>query len=268
MLPHHMVTRRSVLIGGVSVALVGCDQPNGAGGVDGGSPNPWPSLSPEAEMFLTMLTIAGPGGGILAGALRLGGMRIALRTAGRLASYAGTISDLIEVVNRVRSELFAPAAQASSPRPVIVPESGNINDFEWVPVFRNDVTLQFGVMNEGGNFGDYDIYATVKRADEPVPRTLRDVFGSADLPHAIVSPPPNGNYDGRLNIGRLPSGAFVSYSWRVPRGQQPSDDYIASTVFIGPAFLSVEDADYSIDLADAIEAGKNVEARFQLPGQT
>ena len=66
-------------------------------------------------------------------------------------------------------------------------------------------------------------------------------------------------------MGTLPPGAFISYSWKVPRGQQPSDDYIASTGFIGPAFLAMDDASYSVDLADAIDAGRNVEARFQLP---
>jgi hypothetical protein len=188
-----------------------------------------------------------------------------MRRFGVFADYASLVPDAIQFLTQERAQRFALPSLDSSPRPFIVPESENINNFESIPVFRNAVTLQFGVLNEeGGNFGDYQIYATVKRVDEPPPRTLSDVFGSADLPHAIVTPPPNGNYDGRLDIGALPPGAFVAYSWRVPRGQQPTDDYIASTGFIGPPFLSIGDADYSIDLSE-IEAGKNVEARFQLP---
>jgi hypothetical protein len=266
---HLRVTRRFVLIGGCSVILVGCDQaPGGASGSNSDPTYPQLSLPSWAELglFLTMATVAGPVGGALAGALRLKGLETFLRGVGVFADYASMIYDAIEAKNQLRSHRFALPSPSDSPKPFIVPESGAINDFESVPVFRNDVTLQLGVLNEqGGNFGEHDIYATVKRVDEPAPRTLSDVFGSADLPHAIVSPAPNGNWDGRLDIGALSPGAFISYSWKVPRGGQPSDDYIASTAFVGPAFLSVDDANYSLDLAEAVDSGRNVEARFQLP---
>ncbi len=263
---HQMVTRRSLLIGGCSVALVGCDPPTAGGGGDGLSysqPLPWWT---EIGMYLTMAAIAGPAGGVLAGALGLRRLAIVLRGVGVFADRASQVYDSIEFLNQLRLERFALPAPNSNPRPFIVPANGNINDFESVPVFRNDVTLQFGVLNEeGGNFGENDIYVTVKRVEERPPQTLSEIWGSGDLPHAIVSPAPNESWDGSLPIGTVPPGAYVSYSWKVPRGQQPTDVHIASTAFVGPAFLSIDDTNYSIDLAEALDPGKNVEARFQLP---
>ena len=262
---YHMVSRRVVLIGGLSVPLIGCDPSTGYNDDPSYSQMPLPAWA-EIGLFLTMVTIAGPVGGALAGALRLRALATVFRRGGMIGDRANLIYDSIEALNQVRSERFALPAPNSSPAPFIVPENGDINDFDSVPVFSNDVILQYGVLNEeGGNFGNHDIYVTVKRVDEPIPQTLHDIFGSADLPHAIVSPAPDGSYDGRLNIGVLPPGAYVSYSWKVPRGQQPTNDHIASTAFIGPAFLSVDDASYSVDLTDAVAAGRNVEARFQLP---
>jgi hypothetical protein len=269
MFTRHLVTRRSLLIGGLSIALVGCDQPTGGvAGRDDGPSNPQLTLPSWADvgMYLRLGMIAAPIGGVLAGALGLGTLAVALESVGIFSGRGHQIYELINTINQLRSERFALPEFNANPRPFIVPENGNINNFESVPVFRNDVTLQFGVLNEeGGNFGECDIYVAVKSVDERPPQTLNEIWGSGDLPHAIVSPAPNGNYDGSLPIGALPSGAFVSYSWKVPRGQQPTDDYIASSAFVGPAFLSIDDANYSIDLAEAVEPGKNVEARFQLP---
>lgn len=262
----HMVTRRIVLIGGVSVVLVGCDPPTaGGGGREDVSSSTLPSWT-DLGLFLTMATIAAPLGGALAGALELGGLATALRTVGVLASEADRIYDYIEVAKKLRLDRFLLSASDPAPKPFIVPENGNINDFDSVPVFRNNVALQLGVVNEmGANFGEHDIYATIRRVDATAPRTYSEIFGSSELPHVIVSPAPDGNWNQQIDMGALPPGAYVSYSWRVPRGRQPSDDYIASTGFIGPPFLSIDDANYSVDLAEAVEPGRNVEARFQLP---
>lgn len=264
----YIVTRRTVLVGGLSVALVGCDQ--GGGGVtgsSGGSTSPisWPSWT-QVGTLLTIGMVAGPIGGTLAGAIGLPMLTTVFEGIGVWAGRAHQIYDLVNSLNETRAERFAPPASDSQPRPFVVAENGNINDFDSVPLFRNDVAVQFGVQKkEDGTFGEHDIYATVKRLDEPAPRTLSEVWGSGDLPQAIISPSANGNWDGSLTIGALPPGAYVSYSWKVPRGQRPSDDEIANGAFIGPAFLAIDDASYSTDLSEAVEADKNVQARFQLP---
>ncbi len=272
---HQMVTRRGVLVGGASLALVGCSAPsNNNSGV------PYQSVTmpswADVPLYLTMITVAAPVAAYLAGTasavtgvIALARLAYVLKNVGVLADRASLIYDSIQFLNQLRSQRFALPALSSSPKPFIAIASGNINNFESVPVFKNDVVLQFGVLNEqGGSFGENDIYATVKRVDERPPQTVNEIWGSGDLPHAIVSPASNGNYDGKLPIGSLPPGAYVSYSWKVPRGQQPTDYFIANSAFVGPTFLSVDDANYSLDLASAIEAERNVEARFQLPTAT
>jgi hypothetical protein len=220
----------------------------------------------DIGVLLTMVTIASPAAGFLAGALELPEVETVLRGIGVLAGLGSKIYDAVVSKNELRSQRFAPPSSDSAPRPFIVPANGDINDFNSVPVFKNAVTLQLGVESQqGGSFGDHQIYATVKRADEDPPRTLSDVFAPTGLPYAVVTPASNGKWNGQVEIGALPPGAYVSYSWKVPRGQQPTDDYIANTAFVGPVFLAVDDASYSIDLEQAVQPGKNVEAWFQLP---
>ena len=262
---HYELTRRSLLACGLSIAVVGCDSEPG-----GYDPEPRLVLPRWAErgIYFTVHTAAGAVGGYFAGAIGRQALPAIIRGLGLDDYLVAAVDSGLADIYRTRAERFAMPTQNSNPQPFIVPESGSINDFDSVPVFRNDVTLKLGIINEeGGSFGEYDIIATIKRADERPPQTLVEVWGSGDLPHARVAPAANGNYDGHLDIGALPIGVYVSYSWKVPRDQQPTDEHIASSAFIGPPFLSVNDSSYSIELNQSLEAGRNVEARFQLPDE-
>jgi hypothetical protein len=268
------LSRRSVLAGGCALALAGCNPPSsGTQSSDqilqtSDLPDILPSWA-DIPIYLKMATVAGSIGASVTGALGMPVLAATLETISIFAGRGLQVYNVIETINQIRANRFIFPDSNSDPKPFVVPKTNNINDFEFVPIFRSDVSLQFGIMNEaGGSFGENDIYTTIKRAEEPAPRTLNDVWGTGDLPHAIVSPAPDGSYDGVLPIGTLPPGAYISYSWTVPKRQQPSDEYIASNAFIGPSFISIRDEDYTVNLADAIEAGKNVEARFQLPNVT
>jgi len=268
MLLNSKLSRRTVIIGGLSAPLIAC----GPNGIELPEEIPWARIG----LFLTIATVAASASGVLLGAV--GATRVAslMFRAGAGADRANSYFEGIQAANQLRLALFPPPDQYSNPRPFI-PDSSTqqayqtsdnteVNNFDIVPVFGQNITLKLGVLNnEGANFGAYDLYATVKRVDEPVPTTYREIWGSGDLPHVIVSPPTSGNFSHDVHVPVPLNGAYVSYSWKVPRGEQPTNEFIANNVFIGPAFLTIDETSYASSVQEYVIPGKNLEARFQLP---
>lgn len=263
------VSRRSVIMAGCSAALVGCDSPRSSNlGSNPYTSSNLPTLE-QFEIFLTIASYALPGVGFFAGRIGLFGAAAFLKNAGVWADRAGYVVDFIQLLNQQRMQRFVPPISNVISRPYITPTVRTVNDFNYLPVFTDAVSVKLGVINEqGGNFGPNDIYATIKRVDEAPPKTLNEVWGDGSLPHVIISPATNGNYDGRLDIGKMDPGVYVSYSWTVTRGQTPSDEYIASSAFIGPSFICMDQSNYSINVSQAIQDNNNIEARYRLPNQT
>lgn len=273
------ISRRSLIVGGLAVPLVGCGPEGQGSGTGGGSGTSggsggsggtsstveWPSWT-EIGLYLTMATVAGSAGSLLAGAVGLARLAGVLSRISTFADRAGTVVEAIEFLNGLRAQRFALPTLTSTPAAFAAPQSGEVNAFDAVPIFKNDTMLRLGVLNEeGGNFGEYDLYATIKRVEDAPPRTLNDVWGNGDLPHVIVQPNSDESFGRHVPMTPRDPGAYVPYSWKVPRGQQPSDAFIADNAFIGAAFLALDDASYSYDIDAAVDAGRNVEARFQLP---
>ncbi len=211
-----------------------------------------------------MIAFAGPIGGALAGAIKLANVAYAFKRAGRIADNLGWIVDGVNLINQMRTEIFSIPSANAAPRAFMTPAQGAINDFGSVPVIRNSARLKAGVANQsGGRFGDYDLFFAVKPVTERPPRTYDQALGNGDFTAAIVRPAADGSYDGTLDTV-LPTGGYVSYTWKLPRGSAPTDADFAASPFIGPAFLVIDDAGYTGEVAEAVESGKNVEARFQL----
>lgn len=265
--------RRTMIIGGLSAPLIGC-QPGGDQGSSGYQLPPWVA---DFSLVLSLVAIAAPGTGVLLGAI---GLTRAAGFMGRMGidfNRASNLVERIEFLFELRNALFLQPDQSSGARPFLPPSStqqasyqtppnADINNFDIVPVFGPNVDLQLGVLNDGrADFGDYDLYATVKRVEDPPPTTYSAIWGNGDLPHVVVTPPARENFKHVVSMPVPPNGAYVSYSWKVPRGQRPSDEFVANNAFIGPAFLAVDEYSYANSAQDDLIAGKNLEARFQLP---
>lgn len=260
------ISRRSVIAGGFAAATVGCGPSatwDGSGG-DGGTALPvWLQ---DPGLILTVASFALPGVGHLFGRL---GVAVAARWAHRAGAWADTADSIytaISSISQLRNALAAVPAADAQPRAVLTAATAETNSFEHVPVFDGSIGLYLGILDEpGANFGSYDVWATIKNVADAPPRSLTEALGNGDLPHAVVTPATDGSFDRTLGIGTLPPGAYVSYTWRVPTGQQPTDEFIQSQAMIGPVFLSMSQPSFDDEVAANIESGLNVEAQFRLP---
>jgi hypothetical protein len=264
------MTRRIVLAGGTSAILFGCTPPSNSGNQNQIPEQIFPASIPNwvenIPMYLSIASMAAPFGGALLGAIGLVKLAGTVKYIGNLANTGSKIADFISLANETRKVFFPEFSISSQPKPFITQAENGVNEFETIPILIDNIQLQLGVMNEkGGNFGGYDLFTSVKPVYAPPPKTYSEALGSGDLPSARISPAPNGSWDGKIVMGRLPTDAYVSYTWKVLKGEEPSDQNIASNAFVGPAFLSVASSENILDLQNAAYPNKNVEARFQVP---
>lgn len=263
----YSISRRTAVIGGLSTLAVGCDAPSGGGNTTGGGyPNQQSYTTEEffedAELFLTLTARAARVGAFVAGTVRRYEIATILNTVGAFANIGAEVASTINSANQYRSTQATQPASGS----IAAPAGVVVNDFDEVPVFGLDVNLELGLLSQGGNFGQNKIFVTVQRTDQMPPKTYQEALGTGELPHAMITPATNGSWDGGLAVRLRRPGAYVYYAWRVPEGQTPSDDLIASRAFLGPAFVAVDRANYSPQLANAIQPGRNVQARYPIAG--
>ena len=132
-------------------------------------------------------------------------------------------------------------------------------------MFDSNVGVEFGLLGgPGESFGDYAIFTTLKRADDPVPRTYAEALEGEVAKYALINPAPNGK-DGVHDIGTLPAGGYISYCWRLPRGSEPTDEIISSPPMISPAFLSVANSEYEIDFSNLVDIQGAVQTQYRMP---
>ena len=258
----YSLSRRTALIGGLSTLAVGCDAPSGGPG--GGYSNQQSYTTEEfledAELFLTLTAKGARVGAFAAGTIRQYKIAAVLNTVSAFANIGAEIASTINSANQYRSTQATQPANGGA----AAPSGMAVNDFEEVPVVGLDVILELGLLSQGGNFGQNKILVTVQRTDQLPPKTYQQALGTGELPHALITPASNGSWDGGLPVRFKRPGAYVYYAWRVPDGQIPSDDLIASRAFVGPAFVAVDRANYSPEMANAIQTGRNVQARYPI----
>lgn len=262
-----ITSRRALLIGGASAALVGCAQESGSSSDQGSSPSDGPPIPYWAEIgtILSVTAFAGPLAGRFVAGIGLRGVASFLARLGVGADRASSIHDGIDFAYQAARLAFGVPAASAAPRPILVPQSNNINSFNYVPVFDSNVGVEFGLL--GGaedSFAGHAIFTTVKRADDPVPRTYEEALAGEVAKYALINPAPNGK-DRVHDVGPLPIGGYISYSWQLPRGTEPTDEIIASSPMISPAFLSVAGSEYQVDFSDLVELGDAVQTQYRIP---
>lgn len=263
-------TRRSVLVGGLSTAIVSC-APTGNQSGEGQQTFDVESaveVLTEVGVALSIIARVAPIAGAVFPAIGLAQLAPFLIKMGTDAKTVGAVYSGVRYAIETFSTNFAASAQTRNSRPFLVPQSGNVNNFDSIPVVRDQASVDFGLLGTGGGyFGDYDIFTTLIPAEQPQPRSVDEALGSSGLPYAIIHPAPNGLWNGQHDLGVLPVGGYVSYSWKIPRGGQPTDEIVSSAAFMSPPFVSTGASNYSTDLSDLIDAGDNIVARYHIPSE-
>ncbi len=262
------IDRRTVVIGGLTLPLLGCNQNQSPDesyreAPVGSAAN---TLTQVREVISTVSMIAQAAEiiGTIFGPARL------LALAGRISRIAG----FAELVANVLGEfgiagLQSPhrqIARAWSPLDLIIPPAYAQNssapsfgepgrppqNLGFVTFAGGQASVLVDCRNRSATeFLTYNVYTVVRAAGQPRPTTIDDAMrGPGALPTFSFSLPANQVYRNPLPFQPAPGEGYVVYTWFIPTSAELTNDAVAQGGVIGPIFYNADP--YDTELAEAV----------------
>ena len=268
--------RRSVLLGGLALPLVGCQPP----GADSGVLNEY-EPPPERWIPPEVVEVA-----VIVGVVALGvswvGWVSGIAALSRIASFSRNfVSGAIRAADfldrrlnpdpvagaaalrpgrtRLLDMLIPPAHAApafpqnrSPPRPEPV-ESNDpyLNNAVAVAFVSGQATIRIAGTNDTDvDFLNHHIFSAIRSVDEPPPVSVAEVTGPSSLPSYDMAIPARQSYEHSYAVNLPVNQAYMVYTWCIPSSATLTDQLIANNAMLGPILCSCDP--YDLALRDAI----------------
>lgn len=264
MLRRPYLDRRAVVLGGLSLPLIGCDEMGrGTSGGSGGGSGP-ERVTERIQRVLGNIKIGAIAAqiiGRLIGVPQLvvGGMGVqrvtqimeaAVAFAAQFESAAVEQSPPPARAASLLDWVFPPA-HAAAPLPSPAQASGRAPGLDTVSFLAGPTQLQVQCFNRTETeFLTHNVYTIVRPFNQPRPTSAQELIGSDSLPTFSISMPANGTFELPLPFERPVNQGYAVYTWCLPTGVDPTDQIAAAEARIGPLFYNCDP--YDTELAEVV----------------
>ena len=277
--PLHL-DRRAVLVGGLSLPLVGCEP----------QPQTFSSDTPivdnqQPEIREVIATIGMAAQAVQVFGTLVGSPQIALAggSIAKLARFAGLVErflrafDLAAADSTRRAPSFLDwvippahaaasypsqdgAANATGPAGAMRPPS-NLNT---VSFLGGQTAIQLDCRNRTStDFLSHNVFSVIRPIDQPRPMYAHELTGPDSLPSFSISMPVNGSYQNPMNFERPVDQGYAAYTWCIPAEVSLTDQVVAQAVMLGPLFYNCDPYDYELTNAVQQAAQSTIPPRLE-----